>query len=223
MPPGFRPRRILLHPGFPATGGDSIRRFLWANQAALAPSQSLVLQRALEPAAARARTFSQGLNPLVLAELVEVMDAILSAADLRPGTDLILSADGLTGQVPGRHGVADHSAAPVIATFLAGYLTERFPDAELALICTTRAAPDWQAAVLAQRAERRDQLDRAVLGAVDLTRDLATLAQALDPVAVYALAHEEAQAHPLGIGGAFLELADLPAGLRTSLQPVDVG
>lgn len=221
MPEGFRPRRILLHPGFPATGGDSLRRFLWANRGALAAAQSLVLQRALDPAAARARVFSQGLNPLVLSELVEVMDEALSLSDLRPGTDLILSADGLTGQVPGRRGVADHGAAPAILGFLAGYLAERFPGADLAIVCTTRAAADWHAAIRAEKVAARDRADPAVLAATDLGADLAAIAQALDPVAVYALPVEEARTHPLGIGGAFLELADLPGAVRASLRAVD--
>jgi hypothetical protein len=217
---GVRPRRILLHPGFPGTGGDSLRRFLWANHAALAPCHSLILQRALEPAVACARAFSQGLNPLVLADLVAVMDGIIAGAGLRPGTDLILSADGLTGQIPGRHGVTDHSAAPVIASFLAGYLADRFPGAELAVVCTTRNAADWQAALQAATGARTDA---AVLAAVDLDADVAALAQALDPVAVYALPFEEARSHPLGIGGAFLELADLPDAVRASLVPINPG
>lgn len=216
-----RPRRIFLHPGFHATGCDVIRRFLWDNRAVLAPHLSWLMPRQLEEVVARCESWARTDNPMVLAELVETMDQALALRPPAPGTDLIVSAEGLSGSVPGRRGVVDYGAAPVIASFLTGYLAERFAGAECHVILTTREPADWRRAVWAEQPAQERQAwpvaERALMP-VDLEAEAAEIAAALAPLPVYVLRLEEARTHPLGPGGAFLELAELPAQVWQGLS-----
>jgi hypothetical protein len=220
------PRSILLHPGFHKTGTSSIQHLLWTNRALLAPHVTVLLLRHLRPAAQICMSFARSRNPLVLADLAGAMDAIL--ADHLPADpgDLILSCEGLSGHLPGWPGVADYAAAPVTAAFLTGYLAERFPGVPQAVVYGTRAAQDWLGSVwrhhlLGQRL-RQDwpAFAAAHAGAADLDGQVAAIAAGLAPLPVHALPLEEAATHPLGPGGALLDLIALPAAVRAAIVPV---
>ncbi len=45
--------------------------------------------------------------------------------------------------MPGWPKVESYAVAPLTASYLAGYFAERFPDAEVMLIYTTRGADAW--------------------------------------------------------------------------------
>lgn len=219
------PRRILIHPGFHKTGTSSIQHFLWENRATLAPRLGLMMLRHLKPVVKRCQSFSQGHNPLILAELVETMDEALALYPPQPGADLLISCEGLSGHCPGWPGVDSYDAAPVLAAFLTGYLAERFPGADISLVYTTRTAAAWahsawrhHLAGYRLKADWPEFRDR--LAGIDLEAVVSGIAADLAPLPVYALSLEEAQTHPLGPGGAILELAELPDEIRARLRPV---
>jgi len=223
------PRRILIHPGFHKTGTSSMQHFLWTNRALLAPQVNLLMLRHLKAAAKICMYFAFRQNPFVLTDLVETMDQIIAAHVPANGADLIISCEGLSGHLPGWPKVDTYAAAPVTAAYLAGYLAERFPDAEQSFVYTTRAAEAWLASawrhhLLSHRLTQDwpDFADR-IRPASDLPALAAEIAAALAPLPVYALALEEAATHPQGPGGALLELLDLPETLRSALVPVGHG
>lgn len=184
-----------------------------------------MMLRHLKPVVKRCQSFSATQNPLILAELVETMDEALALGPPQPGADLLISSEGLSGHCPGWPGIDSYDAAPVTAAFLAGYLAERYPSAEISLVYTTRAAEAWahsawrhHLAGYRLKADWPEFRDR--LSAVDLEAVVTGIAQELAPLPVYALSLEEAQAHPLGPGGAILELAELPEEIWARLRPV---
>jgi len=226
-----RLRRILIHPGFHKTGTSSIQHFLWINRAALTPHVAILQLRHLKPVAQLCMSFSRNINPLMLADLVEPLDAAL--ADFGPGPgdtrDIVVSCEALSGHCPGWPGVLDFSAAPYTATVLAGYFAERFPGADIFLVYSTREPETWLRSawghhLFGQRLKQGFE-DFAAWhrNGADLTAAVLAVAEAIAPVQVFSLPIEESATHPLGPGGALLELIDLPEDLRLSLQPVGHG
>ena len=223
-------RRILIHPGFHKTGTSSLQHMLWINRDRLSPHAALLLLRHLQPATKLIHAYSRTQSPVHLTDLVDVLDAVFRDAGLTADDgddrDLLISCEALSGHLPGWPGVEDYAAAPVIATFLTGYLAERFAGAEIVVAYTTRAPEAWlNSAWRHHLAGQRLRLDwpafrERYAGAADLDAVVASVAGAISPVPVYALPLEEARLHPLGPGGAMLELLDLPEAVRANLAGV---
>ena len=223
------PRRILLHPGFHKTGTSSMQHFLWVNRTRLAPHANILLLRHLQVAAKTCMFYSHSGNPLALADLVEMMDQILAAHVPEGDADLVISCEGLSGHLPGWPGVATYAAAPITAAYLAGYLAERFPAAEIEVVYSTRDPDAWlNSAWRHHLISHRMVLDWPEFAArhaaaADLMAIASDVAAALAPIPVFTLPLEEAIAHPQGPGGALIELLDLPDAVREGLVPVGHG
>jgi hypothetical protein len=220
------PRRILLHPGFHKTGTSAMQQFLWINRDLLAPHVHLLMLRHLKQVAKTCMYFAYRQNPFILTDLAEQMDRAL-ADHLPPGDqDILISCEGLSGHAPGWPRVDSYAAAPVTISYLAGYLTERFPGAEVMVVLSTRAADPWLDSLwrhhlLTHRlVEDVGAFAARLAGAADLTALAAEVQAAIAPVPVYTLSLDQAATHPQGPGGALLELIDLPEDLRLSLAPV---
>lgn len=224
------PQRILIHPGFHKTGTSSIQHFLWVNRAALADHLAVLLLRHLKPAARICMAYSRDQNPLRLTDLVEVMDGILAdngvAPDQLGGRDLLLSCEGLSGHLPGWPNVDSYAAAPVTTAFLTGYFADRFPQADIKVVVTTRDPGSWLSSawrhhLLGQRLRMDwDAFSTTYGPASHLLDSVRAIAEAVQPATLYTLPLEEAQTHPQGPGGALLEIAALPPTIRQTLRTV---
>lgn len=206
-----------------------MQHFLWLNRELLAPHLSLMLLRHMKPVIRKAARFSAGQNPLELLDMAALLDQAFDDNPPHPGTDLIISSEGLSGDVPGLHGVADYSAVPALATYLTGYLTDRFPAARVQVILTTRGAEDWLFSTYRHLLRNtRLTLDRAEFAAryaaaADLDACVARIAEAIDPVPVSYLPLRQAATNLKGPGAALLDRLPLPAEVRAALQPVGHG
>ncbi len=224
-----RHRRILLHPGFHRTGTRSVGAFLATNRAALAPHLGLLLAPDLAAATALTTNFATDRNPLRLTDMVEVLDGILAENGLHPVVndtrDMVISAADLTGLMPGAPGIDGYGAAPVATAYLTGYLADRFPQAEIVVVFTTRTSPDWlyscwRAALFRHRLKQDWPTFRTALaGAANLDDAVVNAARAIDPVTVYSLPLDVGARHRHGPGGALLEMIDLPEAVRGSFEP----
>jgi hypothetical protein len=228
--PNTRQSRILLHPGFHKTGTSSIQQFLWTNRVALAPHLGVLLLGQLRDSVRLCMAYSRDQNPLRLADLVEIMDDALADAGLAPGQlggrDLVISCEGLAGNMPGGSKVADYAAAPVTCAFLTGYLSERFPDAEVCVVLGTRDAEPWLNSVwrhhvVAQRLRLAwPDFRRNMRSVANLFNTVKNIGDAVAPAPVYTLPLEQAAKHAKGPGGALVELCHIPAPVRAALIPV---
>lgn len=209
-------RRILLHPGFHKTGTSSIQHLLWSNRETLAPQVGLVMLRHLKPVVKICAGFSKTRNPLALVDLADALQPALAEIDT---PDLVISCEGLAGHLPGWPGVVDYSAAPPTVAYVCGYLAERFPQAQVQVVLTIRTRDawlysTWRHHLLGHRLTLgRDEFAAQYAGAADLGAAARDVAGAVN-CPVTSLQLEDMQAHPLGPGGALLDLLDLPATVR---------
>ncbi len=222
-------RQILLHPGFHKTGTSSIQHFLWINRETLEPHFDLRMFRHMKPVARLAALFSRTANPLDLVDMVGLLDDVFDEFPVREDRDLLISCEGLAGHLPGWPGVRDYSAVPTLMTYIAGYLAERFPDAQVKLIFTTRNAHDWLYSAYRHhlRGHRLTldfkSFDAAFRSAADLDRVIREVAEVLAPLPVMFMPMKDALSHPLGPGAALVDQMNVPADVRAALTPVGKG
>jgi hypothetical protein len=220
---------ILLHPGFHRTGTSSMQHFLWRNHAVLAPHLELMMLRHLKPVVRQAAHIATTHNPLDLLEMTELLDAAFDARALPDGTNLLISCEGLCGHMPGRIAVDDYAAAPMLVQYIAGYLTERFPNARVRVIFSTRDADDWLRSVYRyQLRSTRLTLDEADFvakyrPAADLDAVLSDIAASLAPIEVSFIPFDEAIAAPQGPGAALLRQCAIPEDIWGKLHSVGLG
>ena len=220
--------RILLHPGFHKTGTSSIQHFLWSNRQALAPHLAIVLLRHLKPVVRMACRFSRFQNPLDLIDLVPALNQAMLEAAIRPGQDIVISCEGLLGHLPGWPGVAAYDAAPALIACYVGYLMDRYPDADLRIVMTTRDAPDWLFSAYRHHLKGQrltltaSEFAADHAGAADLDGAADAIAAAVD-VPVLTLSLSDMRDHPGGPGGAICDLMNLPDSTRAALKPVGKG
>ena len=219
-------RQILLHPGFHKTGTSAIQHFLWVNRVALAPYVDLRLFRHLKPIVETCAQFSRSGDPLDLIDFVSKMDAFSQTYPLIKNRDLVVSCKGLCGHLPGNKMTPNYDAVPTLLTYVAGYFAEKYPDAQVKVIFTTRAPEPWLFSVYRQRlrADRMtmtfEQFKGVFTPMADLDRVVTDVAEALAPLPVMFLPMEDAIRHPLGPGAAIVDLLNVPEDVRRDLVPV---
>ncbi|MBS1301122.1 hypothetical protein [Loktanella sp. SALINAS62] len=222
-------RRIFVHPGFHKTGTSSIQHFLWFNRETLEPFAAPVMLRHMKPLLQVIGRFSRTLNPLDLMDYVARLDDAFAVAAPRDDQNIIVSCEGLLGNLPGGPGVTGYDAAPTLASYLTGYLAERFPDAEQHMILSTRDADGWLFSTYRHLLRgHRMTLDRAAFATllsstVDLDETVAEVSDAIAPIPTLTLPMAQAAMHPLGPGGAFCARIGVPDDIMDRLQPVGAG
>lgn len=221
--------RILLHLGLHKTGTSSMQHLLWFNRALLAPHLDFLLLRPLRVAARHCLAFSRSRDPLHLSALTKALDTIFAAQPELGQRDLILSSENLSGVMPGWEGNDGYAAVPVLSEHLVAYFADRFPNADLNLVFSTRAPEDWLASLWRHQVRWRrmtmdfDDFAMHYRQGADLESLVSVVAKKFAPVAVYNLALEESQHHPKGPGGALLDLIDLPTAVCDAIAPVGRG
>lgn len=222
-------RQILLHPGFHKTGTSSVQHFLWINRETLEPYFDLRMFRHMKPVVRLAALFSRTSNPLDLVDMVSLLDDVFDEFPVRSDKDLLISCEGLAGHLPGWPNVKDYSAVPTLMTYVAGYLVEKFPDAQVKVIFTTRNSHDWLYSAYRHhlRGHRLTldfkSFDAAFKSAANLDAVVAEVAEVLAPLPVMFMPMVEALRHPLGPGAALVDQMNVPDAIRANLNPVGKG
>ncbi|MEL6620381.1 MAG: hypothetical protein AAFY39_09735 [Pseudomonadota bacterium] len=136
------PRRIILHAGFHKTGTSTVQAFLRANRKTLMPVLAIRLKGQMQDLMRTTRQHSSQRDPFSLAQVAQAFDAVLADLPAMPKRTLLLSAEELSGHMPGRPRVA-HYAAPDLAEVYAATISARFPGIDTAFYFTTRDADTW--------------------------------------------------------------------------------
>ncbi len=218
--------RVLIHAGFHKTGTSTAQQFLRHNAGVLAACLSLRLVEDMQNLSRLSMLYStQGATDLPAAYAVAV-DQMLTEGPALSGRDLLLSSESLSGRCPGWPGLTDYRAAPRMIARLVGILRAQLPDRRIEVVLTTRDARDWlwsawRHHIRGQRLTEDWDAFRVRLGGIDLSAETARIADAIPSVRVHEVRLNEASLHPLGPGGALLDLLDLGAPLRAALRPVD--
>tara|TARA_R110002049_G_scaffold44333_3_gene129772 strand:+ start:9427 stop:10209 length:783 start_codon:yes stop_codon:yes gene_type:complete len=218
------PRRVILHPGFHKTGTTTLQNTLRNNRAILAPRLKILLIEDIRSLCAATRRFSRFGDPLDLARIAD--DALTLAQNLQDHDGAVLiSAEDLSGLIPGRDGKPGYDDTPKLMRLIADALRAVLPDTPLSVVFTTRTGVDWVNSCHAHHLRhtrmclsRDDYVQKFGAGA-DLTAAVAAVAAALPDVDVQQVAVETAGDSPLGALDLMLNRAEIPDALRRRLTP----
>ena len=219
------PRRVVLHIGFHKTGTSSVQAFLRANRAALKRHAALRLKPQIKELLHGARGYSTWRDPLSLAKTARRFDAMLDALPGMPRRVLIVSAEELSGHMPGRGELMDFSAAPELVRVYTRAVRTRFPEADLAVYAGVRGAEAWLRSAYWEHVKSSSM----TLGFEDFA-DRYAPAAAFEPVLariaeraqvdVKTGALEDFTDAPLGPADGLLRHCDLSRGAIAGLVPV---
>ncbi len=208
---------IVIHAGFHKTGTSTVQRFLKGHRAALKPHAVVVLKGRMDALISAARGYSTWRDPITLAKFARRADDLAQSLTHVRRRALILSAEELSGHMPGRAGIDDYSAtAPLIGELAAAFHRHRkAPDLRLAY--GVRDGAEWLESAYWEHVKSssmtEDYTDFAArIGPVDLTCVAQGIAaQTGLPLTLIPLKSNQ----PLGPAAPLLALAQIPLdGLR---------
>jgi len=171
-----------------------------------------------------ARGYSTWRGPITLLKFTHRFGNLLTDLPGMPKRTLCLSAEELSGHLPGRGDLADYSAAPVLAAEMATLAAARFPDAELAFYFTTRNPADWIESAYWQHVKSSSlTLDFGAFckkfpDAADLDGIVDQIAQSV-PCPVHRCRLDDVANSYLGPAGPLLELCGVPPELISQVSP----
>ncbi|MCX7558606.1 hypothetical protein OS190_03445 [Sulfitobacter sp. F26204] len=216
------PRRIILHAGFHKTGTSSIQASLRENRVALKKQIALRLRWHLKDVVSAARGYSTDLDPLTLIKVQLRFGEMVNAIPGMPRRTLIISAEELSGHLPGRGSLADYSASPVLLYTYWEILRAAYPEAEIIIYLTTRAPEPWLASAYWEHVKSSsmtldfDTFRDTYAKAADLDFMVSEVASRV-PTPVFSKSLESCRDLPLGPLDPMLDLCEVPLSVRAAL------
>ncbi|UOA28442.1 hypothetical protein [Pseudosulfitobacter sp. DSM 107133] len=137
------PAKVVLHIGFHKTGTSTVQHLLRTNRTLLRPHVAMRLKPQMTELLHATRGFSTWRDAVSLAKVSRRFDRLLQELPGMPRRTLVISAEELSGHMPGRGDLADYSAAPELARIYVDLVQRHFPDCELALYASTRDPESW--------------------------------------------------------------------------------
>ncbi|MEL7098037.1 MAG: hypothetical protein AAGM84_04340 [Pseudomonadota bacterium] len=219
------PRRVVLHIGFHKTGTSSVQAVLRANRAVLKRHAALRLKPQIKELLHGSRGYSTWRDPLSLAKTARRFDAMLGALPGMPRRALIVSAEELSGHMPGRGDLMDYGAAPELVRVYAGSVRKRFPEAQLVIYAGIREAEAWLRSAYWEHVKSSsmvldfDAFADRYAAAADFAAILDRVAERAE-VDVTSGALEAHQDDALGPAAGLFAQCDMPPDILSALAPV---
>jgi len=219
------PRRIVIHPGFHKTGTSTLQQVLRRNRPILKKRMRIVLKGEMQELVHAARGYSTWRDPFTLDKFAQRFRALLERVGEMPRRVLCLSAEELSGHLPGREGIPDYSAAAVLAAEMAQVADAVHPGTPVAFFVTLRDPDSWLRSAYWEhvKASSMTQDWQAFAAATRPGADLAAAADAVAaavPGPVIRQRLEACAEDPLGPAGPLLDLCGIPEAVRRDLAPV---
>ncbi|EPX79553.1 hypothetical protein Salmuc_05493 [Salipiger mucosus DSM 16094] len=216
---------MVVHAGFHKTGTSSVQTMLRGNRAALEPHLRILLKEDFEPLTEAARALSHRPSDEALAAVGRYAARLFRRVAKDDPRPLLLSSEDLSGLLPGRRGVTDYGAAPLVMAKLAENARYRFGAAlDLAVCFSTRGAPDWlrsswwQSLRSTRLTEDFDTYARRLAPAADMAAVVAEVQAALPDAQVTSVPLERSREMPQGPLTPLLDLAGLGQAVRDTLE-----
>ncbi len=149
MPP-FAPRAIVIHAGFHKTGTSTIQTTLRKNRALLKPHIAMRLKPRMKELLHATRGYSTWRDPLSLLKAERRFANLLKGLPGMPRRVLCLSAEELSGHMPGRGELRNYSAAPILMERFVQICTRQFPGTPVSICFGVRQAEAWLASAWAE-------------------------------------------------------------------------
>lgn len=216
--------RLVIHPGFHKTGTKSVQTALRDNAPVLTPQLRVLLRDDLPELVDRARGYSRHPTPRRMQSVYDAALAVFEALDPADARPVLVTAEDLSGYMPGRRNVVDYGAAPAIMAQIERAALARFDAPELVFYFSTRAPKPWLTSLWWQnlRGTRLDTplkrylRDAGDLG--DLERVVGQVASAVTAARVETVPLDITADLPEGPLAPLLELAGLPEEARAGLR-----
>lgn len=218
------PRKIVLHAGFHKTGTSTVQAVLRTNRKTLMPALAIRLKGQMAELMSATRGYSTYGTPDALDKVSRRFDALLAELPGMPRRALLLSAEELSGHMPGRGPLADYSAAPVLMYQFWQRARVKFPETPIVFCFATRAADAWQRSAWAEHVKSSGmRLDlNEYCTRYPLASDLDAVVREVRrrvPAPVHSYALEDCANLPLGPADPVLDLCDIPDDIRSALTP----
>lgn len=217
------PKRVIIHAGFHKTGTSTIQRTLRVNRPLLKPYLRSVLKHPLTDTCHASRGYSTWRDPFTLAKFRRRFRAALEEIGDMPRRSLVISAEELSGHLPGRDGIPDYSAAIPLAREMAAAVTDIMPGVDLTFLYTTRAAGPWLRSAYWQhvRASSLVQGEPEYLAEFGASAQLDAIAQGVqNHVAANVITSplEQTAQLPAGPATPLLDMCDVPHEVQAQLD-----
>lgn len=218
------PRKIVVHAGFHKTGTSTVQAILRANRKALMPALAIRLKGQMQELMHATRGYSTYGTTDALDKVSRRFDALLADLPGMPRRTLLISAEELSGHMPGRGTLADYSAAPVLMYLYWERAKAAYPKTPVHFIFATRNPETWNRSAWAEHVKSSGMtLDYEVfLQRYSGASDLGTIVQDITrrvPAPVHSYALEDCVSLPMGPADPVLDLCDIAADIRASLVP----
>jgi hypothetical protein len=216
------PRKIVIHAGFHKTGTSTVQAVLRANRKALMPALAIRLKGQVKELISATRGYSTYGTADALDKVNRRFDALLADLPGMPRRTLLLSAEELSGHMPGRGALADYSAAPVLMYLFWQRAQAAFPNTPVQFCFATRDPVAWQRSSWAEHVKSSgmtldfDDYDAAYPNAFDLAAVISEVRGRV-PAPVHSYALEDCADLQLGPADPVLDMCDIPAQLRATL------
>ena len=219
------PRAIVIHPGFHKTGTSTLQQVLRRNRPVLKGHMRIVLKGEMTDLIHAARGYSTWRDPFTLDKFAHRFHALLERVGRMPKRVLCISAEELSGHLPGRAGIPDYAAASVLAAEMVRVAGKVYPRAPVQFYLTLRDPEPWLRSAYWEHVKASSMtLDWTEFAAA--TRQGADLAAAADaveaavPGPVVRQRLEASADDPLGPARRLLDLCGIPGEVHRGLEPV---
>ncbi len=218
------PRKIVLHAGFHKTGTSTVQAVLRANRKALMPAVAIRLKGQMGELMHATRGYSTYGTADALDKVRVHFDALLAELPGMPRRTLLLSAEELSGPMPGRGALADYAAAPVLMYLMWERAKTAFPKTPVVFCFGLRDPADWLRSAWAEHVTSSgitlafEDFAARYPAASDLAHVIQEVTRRV-PAPVHSIHLEACRDLPLGPADPVLDLCDLPADLRAGLAP----
>ncbi len=218
------PRKIVIHAGFHKTGTSTVQAVLRANRKTLMPSLAIRLKGQMQELVSATRGYSTYSTGDALDKVSRRFDALLAELPGMPRRTLLLSAEELSGHMPGRGALADYRAAAVLAYLFWQRAQRAMPNTPLVFCFATRTPTAWLRSAWAEHVKSSGMtLEFAEFcarypDAADL-QSIVSEVRGRVPAPVHSYALEDCANLPLGPADPVLDLCDIPPDTRTMLIP----
>ena len=221
------PGKIVIHAGFHKTGTTSVQRFIKANSQTLWPLTAIAMRPRFPEVLSASRGYSTWRDPLALAKFTHRFDAFVRDINLGENRRLVISAEELSGHIPGRGDLADYSATPHLMEEIVSVFEDIFDDPNLHFHFSTRAREPWlKSAYWEHVKSSRMTLDFAeyekkYARSSDLDKVVKDIRKAVGPHPVSTLSLEDAADLPLGPADPIIDALGIGPKRRALLTPVE--
>ncbi|WP_323777253.1 hypothetical protein [Leisingera sp.] len=218
--------RLILHAGFHKTGTTTVQRCLQDNQPLLSPHLRIFLRNDMLALCEAARRWSATRNPVDFALFQFECAVLLEALDADDPRPVLLASEDLSGHMPGRHGLKDYGAAPLLMKCIQDTVLELQPAASICIFYMTRSAPEWLQSCHVQHLRASpltldaEEYVRQYAASADLQAIVSGTAQLSASAKISSAPLEAASAHRLGPISALLPHLGLPAAAIEAMKPV---